>query len=121
MGEPTPDSEHKPTRTPVLKKQLPFKLVSTASWAQQVADKFKCRWDHGSWIYSGTCPRCGHETSMVVPKVPVYELDVPRRDRPESVHFDRLTVHCSCEPGHKAGLLGCGAFGDVLDVTFGGW
>lgn len=83
---------------------------SDESWAEKVAATFT--WDDrdGTWVLSGSCPRCGDEMYKAFP-AEAFLTEATRGAAKRTV-----VVACNCEgehPGRPDGRKGCGVYGGL--------
>lgn len=98
-------------------KEIPYELVSKAEWGVHIASSFQYRAMFGTWLYFGSCPRCGHNTSTSVGRGMVMRMATVD-PQPPPVTVPKLTVRCRCSHEHRQGETGCGAYASVFNIEF---
>jgi|GEM_PF-1067109 hypothetical protein len=101
------------------KKLKPYLCESSADWARDVAQQFRLREQPSGWEYLGTCPRCEHTTSTLVPSVGRFTPLVAfvRRESTKERRSSELVVICECSVGHDREATGCGSYGKVTGIA----
>src|ERR1035437_3783916 len=97
---------------------IPYEVVTEKAWGEAIADTFVYAPWHGSWMYSGACPRCRHKTTTSVGRAFMQKMITFEEKPPEPVFLDELPVECSCGEQRAPDKTGCGAYAVVYNVNF---
>ena len=82
---------------------------SDEAWAAAVGSTFTWEDSDGTWVLTGSCPRCGHEMDKAFPSETWLTEEARGGTR-------RVVVACNCTQEHSgrpAGREGCGAYGGL--------
>jgi hypothetical protein len=83
---------------------------SDETWAENVAKTLTWEDRDGTWVLTGSCPRCGDEMYKAFP-AETFGTE-PTRGAGPRTHV----VACNCEgehPGRPDGKTGCGVYGGL--------
>jgi len=89
---------------------IEYDARSDETWAKSVADTFAWEDRDGTWVLTGSCPRCGDEMWKAFPA----ETFVTERTRGAGTRT--VVVACNCEGEHAGrpdGQKGCGVYGGL--------
>lgn len=86
-------------------------------WIVEVGRTFRYWPSMGSWVFGGTCPRCGHPTSQSVTDTIEVRMLTPEL-APAPHTFHQLVVRCQCTTQHGKDKVGCGRSGILRNVVF---